>query len=255
MWIIAGANGSGKTTAYERAAIEAPAGGIWFINPDVLAKRIADHETMPLLPDANLEAVQRIERWLYASVDAHQTVGVETVLSTDKYRALVERAREQGYAVRLIYVFLANANLNVARVRERVAAGGHDVPEAAIRSRRGRSFEQLAWFFDVADEADVFDNSGAEPRLVASKADGEITVFGRLIPELLAALETSTPGLAEVMAGAFPRRRRRRRRRGRRRGSPPPPPASKSRTATANRPVRPRGRRPKPPSPARGERR
>ena len=256
MWIIAGANGSGKTTAYERAAIEAPAGGIWFINPDALAKRIADHEVMPLLPEANLEAVRRIERWLYASVDAHQTVGVETVLSTDKYRRLVERAHEQGYTVRLIYVFLANANLNVARVRERVAAGGHDVPEEAIRNRRVRSFEQLAWFFDVADEADVFDNSGAEPRLVASKADGEITVFGRLIPELLVALEASTPGLAGVMAGAFPRRRRRRRRRSRRRGSAPSGQDDKQGSAgAANRPVRRRKGRPKPPSSGSGERR
>ena len=75
LWIIAGANGSGKSTAYERSTIEAPAGGIWFINPDALAARIADHEHLPLTPDANLEAVRRIERWLHASVDAHQTVG------------------------------------------------------------------------------------------------------------------------------------------------------------------------------------
>src|SRR5581483_9512592 len=82
LWIIAGANGSGKSTAYSQASIESPAGSIWIINPDELAKRIAEHEGLPLLPDANLAAVQRIEAWLYASVAAHQTVGVETVLST-----------------------------------------------------------------------------------------------------------------------------------------------------------------------------
>ncbi len=228
LWIIAGANGSGKSTAYERSTIAAPAGGIWFINPDALAARIAGHEHLPLTPDANLEAVRRIERWLHASVDAHQTVGVETVLSTAKYRKLVERAREQGFRVRLIYVFLANATLNVLRVRDRVAKGGHDVPEDAIRARRARSFDQLTWFFEAADEAAIFDNSGAEPRLVVSKDDGDITVFGRLIPELLAALSPAAPGLAELMAEQPRRRRRRRRGRRGRRGTPSNAPLASS---------------------------
>ena len=224
LWIIAGANGSGKSTAYEGVSMAGRSGAVWFINPDALAKRIADHENLPLNPDANLESVRRIERWLHASVDAHQTVGVETVLSTGKYQQLVERAREQGFRVRLIYVFLATAELNVARVRDRVAKGGHDVPEASIRNRRARSFAQLSWFFDHADEAEIFDNSGAQPRLVVSKDDGDITVFGRLIPELLGALAAVAPGLAErLKSQGKPRRRHRRRRRRRGRRTPPSP--------------------------------
>ncbi len=211
---------------------------MWFINPDALAARIAEHERLPLNPEANLESVRRIERWLHASVDAHQTVGVETVLSTDKYRKLVERARAQGFRIRLIYVFLANATLNVARVHDRVAKGGHDVPEESIRGRRARSFDQLTWFFGAADEAAIFDNTGAEPRLVVSKDDGDIAIFGRLIPELLAALNPVAPGLAELLAGR-PRRRRRRRRRGRGPGpvaataspTPRPPPRRRRRSA------------------------
>jgi predicted ABC-type ATPase len=80
LWIIAGANGSGKSTAYERAAIDAPSGGIWFINPDALAKRIVDHERLPLNPDANLESVRRIERWLYGRyLSVASTVSTPTV--------------------------------------------------------------------------------------------------------------------------------------------------------------------------------
>ncbi len=60
LWIIAGANGSGKSTAYGQATIDAPTGAIWFINPDALAKTIAEHEGLTLTPDANLEAVRRI---------------------------------------------------------------------------------------------------------------------------------------------------------------------------------------------------
>src|SRR5207237_4215539 len=124
------------------ASIDAPTGSIWIINPDELSKRIAEHEGIPLNPDANVAAITRIETWLYASVAAHQTVGVETVLSTGKYRALVERAHAEGFSVRLIYVFLRSVELNVERVRQRVKKGGHDVAEASIRDRRRRSFEQ-----------------------------------------------------------------------------------------------------------------
>ena len=87
------------------AAVNEPSGSIWIINPDELARRIVDEERMDLLP-ANLAAVQRIEAWLSTSIDAYQTIGVETVLSTPKYRRLVEQAKARGFSVNLIYVFL-----------------------------------------------------------------------------------------------------------------------------------------------------
>ena len=217
LWIIAGANGSGKSSAYQQAALDAPVGAIWIINPDLLAKRIAEQENLPLLPEANLEAVRRIETWLYASVHAHQTIGVETVLATGKYRALVDNAHGHGFRVRLLYVFLENADLNVDRVRIRVAQGGHNVAEDRIRDRRARSFDQLAWFFEHADQADIYDNSGAEPELVVRKLDDEITVSGDLIPELAATLEVAVPGIGAAL-GAVPKPARRGRRRRRRRG-------------------------------------
>ncbi|MFZ5670864.1 MAG: AAA family ATPase [Pseudomonadota bacterium] len=199
LWIIAGANGSGKSSAYDKAAIEAPQGSVWIINPDVLAKRIAEQEALPLTPDANLEAVKRIESWLYASVRAHQTVGVETVLSTDKYRKLVGCAHEHGFRVRFIYVVLKSADLNVERVRNRVAKGGHDVPEARIRDRRKRSFEQLGWFIAHADLAEIYNNSGAEPRLIVQKDRNGVAIYGDLIEEILEALEVAMPGIRDAL--------------------------------------------------------
>lgn len=79
LWIIAGPNGSGKSSAYGMASVDDPMGSVWIINPDLLAKRIRDQEGVEPVP-ANVAAVERIERWLYASVDTHQTIGVETVL-------------------------------------------------------------------------------------------------------------------------------------------------------------------------------
>lgn len=199
LWIIAGANGSGKSSAYNKVTIEAPQGSIWIINPDELSKRIADQEAMPLTPDANLQAVTRIEEWLYASVRAHQTVGVETVLSTGKYRKLVDCAHDHGFKVRLIYVVLQNADLNVERVKIRVQKGGHDVPEASIRDRRTRSLKQLVWFFEHADSVDIFDNSGAEPTRIVQRRDDAVTIYGQLAAELLEALDEAMPGLKDAL--------------------------------------------------------
>lgn len=192
-WIIAGPNGSGKSTAYSMMSAEEPAGSIWIINPDALAARIASHEGLALLPDANLEAVRRIEAWLYASVAAHQTVGVETVLSTDKYRALVGKAKAQGFRIRAIFVFLDNADMNVERVRIRTTKGGHAVPEDKIRQRWPRSFDNFAWLLREADQADAFNNSGASPRHVLSKRGDTITLLEAPHPALSAVLEAAYP--------------------------------------------------------------
>jgi predicted ABC-type ATPase len=122
-----------------------------------------------------MDAVRRIEAWLRASIDAHQSVGVETVLSTDKYRALVLAAKERGFEIRLVYVILSNPQLNIRRVQMRVAKGGHDVPPDKIKARWERSLEQLPWFLDQADWALLFDNSD-ELRLVGRKAQGTVTL-------------------------------------------------------------------------------
>src|SRR4051794_40547571 len=110
LWIVAGPNGSGKSSFYNRTDIEGWGGSVWIINPDLLTERISESEGLAL-DDANLLAVQRIERWLRDSINVYQTIGVETVLSSGKYRALVESARERGFEVRIIYIVLRSAEL------------------------------------------------------------------------------------------------------------------------------------------------
>jgi len=179
------------------ASVDEPAGSVWIINPDELAKRIRDFESLDPLA-ANLASVQRIEAWLYASLNAHQTIGVETVLSTPKYRALVEQARGHGFSVNLIYVFLDSVDLNIERVQLRVEKGGHAVPEDRIRSRRTRSFAQFAWFFAESDTVDVYDNSGASPQLVMTKRDGSVTVYDDLPDEIVDAVDSALAGFRSL---------------------------------------------------------
>jgi predicted ABC-type ATPase len=139
------------------------------------------------LPAANLEAVQRIEAWLEASIRAHQTVGVETVLSTDKYRRLVLDAKARQFEIRLIYILLDSPERNVERVRLRVAKGGHAVPEDRIRERYTRSLDQLPWFLDQAEQAWLFDNSGATPQRIGQKQNGVVTLDPTALPAILTA--------------------------------------------------------------------
>ena len=144
----------------------------WIINPDLLALRIRATERLSVRA-ANVESVKRIEAWLEASIDAHQSVGVETVLSTGKYRRLVRAAKKRGFEIRLIYVILQNPTLNIDRVRLRVRKGGHGVPAKKIRQRWTRSLKQLPWFLKQADWALLFDNS-AELRVIGRKEAGTV---------------------------------------------------------------------------------
>jgi predicted ABC-type ATPase len=188
LWIVAGPNGSGKSSIYQDADIESFARSVWIINPDLLAARIRDVEGLKLYA-ANLAAVQRIEAWLETSIRAHQTVGVETVLSTDKYRRLVIAAKALRFEIRLTYVILDSPERNIERVRARVAKGGHAVPEDKIVERYARSLEQLPWFLEQADEASLFDNSGSEPRPIGQKKAGFITLDPDGLPQVLAAVQ------------------------------------------------------------------
>jgi predicted ABC-type ATPase len=186
-WIVAGPNGSGKSSIYTDTEIDDFGGSVWIINPDLLTARLQKIER--LRPRAaNVAAVTRIYGWLEASIAVHQTIGVETVLSTEKYRALVLAAKAHGFEVRLIYILLSSPELSVERVRLRVGKGGHHVPTTKIRQRRARSLQQLPWFLKNADLAWIFDNSGAKPAQIAQKIGNTIIVDPAALPEIREAI-------------------------------------------------------------------
>jgi predicted ABC-type ATPase len=173
--IVAGPNGSGKSSVYANTDLEWGGRSVWIVNPDLLAARISEIEGQAL-PEANLTAVKRIEAWVDASIAVHKTIGVETVLSTDKYRRLVNAAKARGFIVWLFYVILDSPDHSIERIKFRVAKGGHTVPDDKVRKRYTGSLDQLPWFLEQADQAWIFDNSGASPRRIGEKKDGEIAL-------------------------------------------------------------------------------
>lgn len=168
LWMIAGPNASGKSSFYNRTDIEGWGGSVWIINPDLLTLRLIEEEKLSE-DKANVEALNRMYKWLDASIDVHQTIGLETVLSSDKYQKLVKKAKARGYQIRMIYIVLKSAEMQLERARIRVKEGGHFVPEQKIIDRRIKSFKQLNWFIDHVDQCYIFDNSDGIPDLVGKK--------------------------------------------------------------------------------------
>jgi len=187
--IVAGPNGSGKSSSYTDTEVERGGRTIWIVNPDLLTVRISEVEGLALL-DANRAAVERIETWLDASMDVHKSIGVETVLSTEKYRRLVTKAKSLGFAVWLVYVVLDTPERNIERVRMRVAKGGHAVPDDKVRARYARSLQQFPWFLEQADAAWIYDNSGAAPRRIGEKREGTVALHEETLRSVVDAVQS-----------------------------------------------------------------
>ena len=95
---------------------------------------------------------------------------------------MIENARTRGYAIELVYVGTADVAINLERIRQRVAAGGHDVPEADVVRRAKRSFEHAPEIVPLADNIAVFDNSGDEMLLIVTLEDGVVSEYRHLQP-------------------------------------------------------------------------
>lgn len=126
------------------------------------------------------------------AITAGQTVMVETVLSSAKFELRVARALKAGLLFGFVYVTLKSAKLNVARVRERVLHGGHDVPPDRILARRARSHAAVTWFARRAMIGVILDNSGARPEMLAEKRIGDLG-WRATMPDVLTELGITLP--------------------------------------------------------------
>jgi predicted ABC-type ATPase len=154
--IIAGANGSGKTTLTRWNAESFR--NIPLLDPDAISKAL-----QPTMPGTSAIAAAR-----HVLIAAHEHIrkgesfAVETTLSGQGYLQMMLEARACGFEAVLVYIGTENVEINLARIRDRVLAGGHNVPEADVRRRYQRSFQKLATAISRADHTILFDNSTEE---------------------------------------------------------------------------------------------
>lgn len=178
--MLAGANGAGKSSI-GGAAIR-HAGGEYF-NPDEAARRVRAAHPSLNVTEANSRAWLQGKRLLERAIAERLDFAFETTLGGTTIPALLESAIDAGIAVRVWYVGLESAELHVARVRARVAAGGHDIPEAKIRERYDRSRVNLIRLLPRLAALRVYDNSAdgdpalgvaPSPRLVLHAVGGKV---------------------------------------------------------------------------------
>ena len=130
--IIGGANGSGKTTFALKYLEEL---GLDFLNADLITKQLEEKGNKHALVAAGRIFFERLNQYILNG----ESFIVETTLSGSYINKVAVRAKEHGYSIKLIYLFLDNPELCIERVRTRVIKGGHDVPELDIIRRFYRS--------------------------------------------------------------------------------------------------------------------
>lgn len=160
--IIAGPNGAGKTTFAEEF-LPKEAECSTFVNADLIAAGLA-----PFEPErAAFRAGRLMLEEIYHHARRGESFAFETTLSGRGYAGRISGWREKGYIVKLFFLRLASPELAIARVRQRVREGGHNIPEPVIRRRFAsglRNFENL--YKPLVDEWALYDNSGSEPILI-----------------------------------------------------------------------------------------
>ena len=174
--VVAGPNGSGKSTLTRLGRETFQDEPV--LDPDAIARSlVATGEGGGSAIDAGRAVLQKCED----SLATMQSLLVETTLSGNTYLRMMGRAKARGYHVVLLFVGTDDVSINLARVEQRVRDGGHDVAREDQLRRYPRSMSNLEKAFTLADEAIVFDNSGASHRLVAVK-DAQRTMLYEPVP-------------------------------------------------------------------------
>lgn len=182
-YIIAGPNGAGKTT-FAREFLPTYANCRVFINADLIAQGLS-----PFDPE---RAAFRAGRLMLEEIGTQaargEDFGFETTLSGKAHLHLLRALKKRGYEIHIFYLWVPNAELTLARIKERMLRGGHNVPEPVVRRRFGRSIEHfMGPYGRLADRWILFDNSSVVPKEVATSWRGKLRIVDeRLYNELVA---------------------------------------------------------------------
>ncbi len=165
LYIVAGCNGAGKTTASFTILPEILQCD-QFVNADEIAKGLSPFKPASVAFEAGRIMLSRIEQLF----NENKTFAIETTLATKIYKNKIIEARSKGYQVVLLFFWLENVEMAIDRVRIRVAEGGHDIPEDVIVRRYYRGIKNLFdLYLNLVDQAIIFDNSKLNATILAEK--------------------------------------------------------------------------------------
>ena len=182
LYIIAGCNGAGKTTASFTNLPEI-INCKEFVNADEIAKGLSPFQPEKVSFESGRIMLNRIEELL----KENESFAFETTLSTKRYKNKIMNAKANGYNVTLLFFWLQNIELAKERVRIRVLEGGHNIEPDVIERRYKNGLKNLfKIYLPIVDGALIFDNSEGKHELLAIKTiDGNLNITNKIKFDLL----------------------------------------------------------------------
>ncbi|RTY71595.1 zeta toxin [Flavobacterium sp. GSP27] len=177
LYIIAGCNGAGKTTA-SFTILPDILDCKEFVNADEIAKGLSPFQPEKVSFEAGRIMIKRVNELL----EINENFAFETTLATKSYKSKVIKAQSKNYTVTLLFFWLQNVDLAIERVKTRVLEGGHNIETEVIRRRYKNGIKNLfEIYLSIVDEVMIFDNSGGKPELIAEKTlETEINILNEM---------------------------------------------------------------------------
>ena len=178
IYIIAGCNGAGKTTA-SFTILPEMLDCKEFVNADEIARGLSPFQPESVSFHAGRIMLERIEELMSNKVD----FAFETTLTTLSYTNTIRLAKELGYTITLLYFWLNDVNLAIERVKNRVSEGGHNIPEETIKRRYYRGMHNLTnRFINICDYWIVINNSSRPHTFVVEgQFETELRIYDDVI--------------------------------------------------------------------------
>lgn len=165
IYMIAGPNGAGKTTT-SMLLLPEVLHCLEYVNADSIAAGLSPFKQEQLAFRAGRLMLERI----HELAKLHTDFAFETTASSKSFLPFLQNCKKEGYTINILYLWLKTPQLSLQRIAERVAKGGHNIPENVAKRRYKKSIHNFINLYrPIADSWFVYDNSKEYPKQIAEK--------------------------------------------------------------------------------------